>query len=176
MIEFQNLSKAFNNKTILDGVSGKFEQGKVNLIIGSSGTGKSVLMKCIVGLLHPDKGSVTFKGVDFINGPRKLQVSIRREMGVLFQGGALYDFKNVEKNVQFPLDILTDMPLDAKLDRVNFCLQRVGLTHAHKKMPSELSGGMKKRVGLARAIVNNSKYLFCDEPTCLLYTSPSPRD
>ena len=165
MIEFQHISKAFNGKKVLDGVGGRFERGKVNLVIGASGTGKSVLTKCIVGLLHPDQGSVAFDGIDFINGSKKLKVSVRKEMGMLFQGGALFDSKNVEENVLFPLDILTDMPHDAKLDRVNFCLQRVGLANANKKMPSELSGGMQKRVGVARAIANNSKYLFCDEPT-----------
>jgi len=165
MIEFQHISKAFNGKSVLTGISGKFERGKVNLVIGASGTGKSVLMKCIVGLIRPDQGHVAFEGIDFLNSSRKLQVNVRKEMGVLFQSGALFDSKNVEENVLFPLDMLTDMPQDAKLDRVNFCLQRVGLTHANKKMPEELSGGMKKRVGLARAIVNNSKYLFCDEPT-----------
>ena len=165
MIEFQHISKAFNSKTVLDGVDGRFVRGKVNLVIGASGTGKSVLLKCIVGLLHPDQGNVTFDGIDFMNGSRKLKVGVRKEMGMLFQSGALFDSKNVEENVLFPLDILTDMPKDAKLDRVNFCLQRVGLTNANKKMPSELSENKKKRVGVARAIVNNSKYLFCDEPT-----------
>lgn len=165
MIEFQHISKAFNSKTVLDRVDGRFVRGKVNLVIGASGTGKSVLLKCIVGLLHPDQGNVTFDGIDFMNGSRKLKVGVRKEMGMLFQSGALFDSKNVEENVLFPLDMLTDMPKDAKLDRVNFCLQRVGLTNANKKMPSELSGGMQKRVGVARAIVNNSKYLFCDEPT-----------
>jgi phospholipid/cholesterol/gamma-HCH transport system ATP-binding protein len=165
MIEFQHISKAFNGKAVLDKVSGKFEQGKVNLVIGASGTGKSVLIKCIVGLIHPDQGSITFDGRAFLNGSNNRMVGIRREIGMLFQGGALFDSKNVEENVLFPLDMLTDMPQDAKLDRVNFCLQRVGLSNANKKMPSELSGGMQKRVGVARAIVNNSKYLFCDEPT-----------
>jgi len=150
---------------VLKEVSGRFVRGKVNLVIGSSGTGKSVLIKCIVGLLHPEQGSVAFDGVDFMSESKKRKVSIRKEMGMLFQSGALFDSKNVEENVSFPLDILTDMPKDAKLDRVNFCLQRVGLTNTHKKMPSELSGGMQKRVGVARAIVNNPKYLFCDEPT-----------
>ena len=164
MIEFQDISKAFDGKTVLDSVSGRFEPGKVNLVIGESGIGKSVLIKCILGLVHPDQGSVAFDGRDFLNGHRDLKVSVRREIGMLFQGGALFDSKNVEENVIFPLDILTDMPKDAKLDRVNFCLQRVGLSNTNKKMPSELSGGMKKRVGIARAIVNNSKYLFCDEP------------
>jgi phospholipid/cholesterol/gamma-HCH transport system ATP-binding protein len=165
MIEFQRISKIFNSKAVLNGVSGRFDRGKVNLVIGASGTGKSVLLKCLVGLLNPDQGNVMFDGVDFTNGSRKLKVGVRKEMGMLFQSGALFDSKNVEENVLFPLDILTDMPKDAKMDRVNFCLQRVGLTNANKKMPSELSGGMQKRVGVARAIVNNSKYLFCDEPT-----------
>ncbi|HAN49783.1 MAG TPA: ABC transporter ATP-binding protein [Amoebophilaceae bacterium] len=165
MIEFQHISKAFDGKKVLDGVSGKFEQGKVNLIIGESGTGKSVLIKCIVGLIRPDQGSIAFDGRDFLNGSKDRTVGVRKEIGMLFQGGALFDSKNVEENVLFPLDMLTDMPQDAKLDRVNFCLQRVGLSNANKKMPNELSGGMQKRVGVARAIVNNSKYLFCDEPT-----------
>ena len=165
MIDFQHLSKSFNGKKVLEEVSGRFDRGKVNLVIGASGTGKSVLLKCIVGLLHLDQGNVMFDAIDFTNGSRKLKVGVRKEMGMLFQGGALFDSKNVEENVLFPLDILTDMPKEAKLDRVNFCLQRVGLANAHKKMPSELSGGMQKRVGVARAIVNNPKYLFCDEPT-----------
>ena len=164
MIEFQHISKNFDGKTVLDGVSGKFEQGKVNLIIGTSGTGKSVLIKCIVGLVHAEQGRVMFDGRDFLHGTRELKLSVRRDIGMLFQGVALFDSKNVEENVIFPLDVLTDMPQDAKLDRVNFCLQRVGLPNTNKKMPTELSGGMKKRVGIARAIVNNSKYLFCDEP------------
>ena len=164
MIEFQGISKSFDGKIILNGISGRFERGKVNLVIGASGTGKSVLLKCIVGLIQPEQGSVVFDGRSFLDGTRELKVSVRREIGMLFQGGALFDSKNVEENVLFPLDILTDMPQDAKLDRVNFCLQRVGLANTNKKMPSELSGGMKKRVGIARAIVNNSKYLFCDEP------------
>jgi len=164
MIDFQGISKSFDGKTIIDEVSGRLEKGKVNLVIGASGTGKSVLLKCIVGLIQPEQGSVSFDGRDFLNGNRELKVSVRREIGMLFQGGALFDSKNVEENVLFPLDVLTDMPQDAKLDRVNFCLQRVGLANTNNKMPSELSGGMKKRVGIARAIVNNSKYLFCDEP------------
>ena len=164
MIEFQHISKNFDGKTVLDGVSGKFEQGKVNLIIGTSGTGKSVLIKCIVGLVHAEQGRVMFDGRDFLHGTRELKLSVRRDIGMLFQGVALFDSKNVEENVIFPLDVLTDMPQDAKLDRVNFCLQRVGLPNTNKKMPTELSGGMKKRVGIARAIVNSSKYLFCDEP------------
>lgn len=164
MIEVQNISKSFDGKQILSDISGKFEQGKTNLIIGASGTGKTVLLKCIVGLIKPDSGSVFYSGRDFTHADRDLKTEIRREIGMLFQGGALFDSKNVEENVMFPLNILTNIPPDEKLDRVNFCLARVGLENVNKKMPSEISGGMKKRVGIARAIVNNSQYLFCDEP------------
>lgn len=134
------------------------------MIIGASGTGKSVLIKCMVGLVEPDEGYVYYGDRDFTHADRAGRIEIRREIGMLFQGGALFDSKNVEENVKFPLDQLTDMPEDEKLDRVNFVLERVDLTGVNKKMPAELSGGMKKRVGIARAIVNSSKYLFCDEP------------
>jgi phospholipid/cholesterol/gamma-HCH transport system ATP-binding protein len=164
MIEIKNISKAFDGKMILENVSGTFGQGKTNLIIGASGTGKSVLLKCIVGLIPPDEGTVYFNGRDFTHADRDMKTEIRREIGMLFQGVALFDSMNVENNVKFPLDILTDTPEDEKLDRVNSCLSRVGLENVNKKMPAELSGGMKKRVGIARAIVNNSRYLFCDEP------------
>jgi phospholipid/cholesterol/gamma-HCH transport system ATP-binding protein len=164
MIEVINISKSFNDKPILKNVSGVFEKGKPNLIIGASGTGKSVLLKCIVGLVKPDQGSVLYDNRDFYRGDRDTKIEIRREIGMLFQGGALFDSKTVEQNVQFPLDTLTTMPRQEKIDRVNFCLKRVGLENANKKMPSELSGGMKKRVGIARAIVNKPDYLFCDEP------------
>ncbi|NJM25495.1 MAG: ATP-binding cassette domain-containing protein [Bacteroidia bacterium] len=164
MIEIHNISKSFNDKLIIDDISGVFEKGKPNLIIGASGTGKSVLLKCIVGLVKPDQGEVFFDGRNFTTADRDLKTEIRREIGMLFQGGALFDSKNVEQNVMFPLNILTDMKRDDKLDRANFCLTRVGLENVNKKMPSELSGGMKKRVGIARAIVNNPQYLFCDEP------------
>ncbi len=164
MIEIKNITKSFDGKEILKGISGVFDKGKTNLIIGASGTGKSVLLKCIVGLVHPDQGAVYYNDRDFTNADRNLKTDIRREIGMLFQGGALFDSKNVEENVIFPLQVLTDMPEDEKLDRVNFCLKRVGLENVNKKMPSEISGGMKKRVGIARAIVNNSSYLFCDEP------------
>jgi phospholipid/cholesterol/gamma-HCH transport system ATP-binding protein len=164
MIKINNISKTFADKTILHGVSGEFDKGKTNLIIGSSGTGKSVLLKCIVGLLHPDTGMVYYDLRNFTEGDKDLKSEIRREIGMLFQGGALFDSKTVEENVMFPLDILTRMPMAEKIDRVNFCLQRVGLEGVNKKMPSEISGGMKKRVGIARAIVNNPNYLFCDEP------------
>ena len=164
MIKIQNLSKSFAGKDILKDVSGVFQKGKSNLIIGASGTGKSVLLKCIVGLEHPEKGVVYFDNRNFSDAEKEVKAEIRREIGMLFQGGALFDSKNVEQNVMFPLDVLTRMPKDEKLDRVNFCLKRVGLENVNKKMPSEISGGMKKRVGIARAIVNQPNYLFCDEP------------
>ncbi len=164
MIRIENIKKKFQEKEVLSGISGEFYPGKTNLIIGSSGTGKSVLLKCIVGLLNPDEGRVLFDERDFTHADIDIKTEIRREIGMLFQGGALFDSKTVEQNVMFPLDVLTRMKKDQKLDRVNFCLKRVGLENINKKMPSELSGGMKKRVGIARAIVMNSKYLFCDEP------------
>lgn len=164
MIEIENIKKSFNGTPILKGISGTFDQGKTNLIIGASGTGKSVLLKNIVGLLFPDEGVVKYDNRDFTNANRDLKTEIRREIGMLFQGAALFDSKTVEENVMFPLNVLTKTPEEEKLDRVNFCLKRVGLENTNEKMPSELSGGMKKRVGIARAIVNNSQYLFCDEP------------
>lgn len=164
MITIKNISKSFDDRVILNSVSGVFEKGKPNLIIGASGTGKSVLLKCIVGLVKPDSGHVLYDSRDFYEADRDTKIEIRREIGMLFQGGALFDSKNVEQNVRFPLDILTTMTKHDKADRVNFCLKRVGLEAASKKMPSEISGGMKKRVGIARAIVNNPNYLFCDEP------------
>lgn len=164
MIKIKNISKSFQDKLVLSGISGEFEKGKSNLIIGASGTGKSVLLKCIVGLIHPDTGNVFYDLRNFTEADKDMKSEIRREIGMLFQGGALFDSKNVEQNVMFPLDILTTMSLEEKQDRVNFCLKRVGLENINKKMPSEISGGMKKRVGIARAIVNNPNYLFCDEP------------
>lgn len=164
MIQVNRISKSFRDKQVLFDISAEFKKGKANLIIGSSGTGKSVLLKNMVGLIQPDVGEVLYDGRDFTHADKDLQTEIRREMGMLFQGGALFDSKNVEENVMFPLNILTDMPPDEKLDRVNFCLERVGLENVNDKMPSEISGGMKKRVGIARAIVNKPNYLFCDEP------------
>lgn len=164
MIRVENISKSFGDKSVLIDISGDFLAGTTNLIIGSSGTGKSVLLKSIVGLIPPDTGTVYYDNRDFTHAEKDVQTDIRREIGMLFQGSALFDSLNVENNVKFPLDILTEMPNDEKLDRVNFCLQRVGLENANKKMPSELSGGMMKRVGIARAIANDVKYLFCDEP------------
>jgi phospholipid/cholesterol/gamma-HCH transport system ATP-binding protein len=164
MIKIENITKSFGDKVILREVSGVFEKGKPNLIIGASGTGKSVLLKCIVGLIRPDNGQVSYDGRNFYHSDRDTKVEIRREMGMLFQGGALFDSKTVEENVRFPLDVLTKMSKGEKAERVNFCLKRVGLENVNAKMPSEISGGMKKRVGIARAIVNNPNYLFCDEP------------
>ncbi|GAB5523888.1 MAG: ATP-binding cassette domain-containing protein [Roseivirga sp.] len=164
MIEIKNLYKSFDDKKVLQDISSVFKQGKTNLIIGASGSGKSVLLKNTVGLLKPDSGQVLYNGRSFVDADRDTKTEIRREIGMLFQGGALFDSKNVEQNVKFPLDVLTKMPEDEKMDRVNFCLKRVSLENTNKRMPSEISGGMQKRVGIARAIVNNSKYLFCDEP------------
>ncbi|MDN4165176.1 ATP-binding cassette domain-containing protein [Cytophagales bacterium LB-30] len=165
MIEFRNIHKSFEEKVVLDGVSGVLERGKCNLLIGASGTGKSVLLKCIVGLIPTDQGEVLFDNRDFTLADRDLKTDIRREIGMLFQSGALFDSKTVEQNVMFPLDILTKMSKEEKLERANIVLKRVGLENTNKKMPSEISGGMKKRVGIARAIVNEDvKYLFCDEP------------
>ena len=164
MIEIKNITKSFNDKKVLHGINGKFEKGKTNLIIGASGTGKSVFLKCLVGLLSPDKGSVLFDGRNFTESNKTTTTQIRREIGMLFQGSALFDSKNVEENIKFPLDILTEISEKEKIDKVNHCLNLVGLDKINNKMPSELSGGMKKRVGIARAIVNDSKYLFCDEP------------
>jgi phospholipid/cholesterol/gamma-HCH transport system ATP-binding protein len=164
MIEVNNIFKSFNGKPVLKGINGEFHKGKTNLIIGASGTGKSILMKCMVGLVVPDTGTVKYDGRDFTNGSNDLKQEIRREIGMLFQGSALFDSKTVEENVMFPLDMLTKMGKEEKQERVNFCLKRVGLEHASKRKPSEISGGMQKRVGIARAIVLNSRYLFCDEP------------
>lgn len=164
MIELQNIQKSFGDIHVLKGIDAEFKPGMVNMIIGASGTGKSVLLKCMVGLENPDDGNVFYNQRDFSHANRNDQIEIRRDIGMLFQGAALFDSKTVEENVRFPLDVLTRQPLDEKLDRVNTVLERVGLSNTNQKMPSELSGGMKKRVGIARAIVNNSKYLFCDEP------------
>ena len=164
MIEIKNITKSFDDKKVLHGISGKFEKGKTNLIIGASGTGKSVLLKCLVGLLSPDNGKVLFDGRYFTESDKNTTTQIRREIGMLFQGSALFDSKNVEENIKFPLDILTEISEKEKIEKVNHCLNLVGLENINQKMPSELSGGMKKRVGIARAIVNDSKYLFCDEP------------
>jgi phospholipid/cholesterol/gamma-HCH transport system ATP-binding protein len=164
MIEIKGLSKSFNGRVVLDEISANFQQGKTNMVIGGSGTGKSVLLKCMIGILVPEQGKVLYDGRDFLTAHPDVVKEIRREMGVLFQGGALFDSKSVLENVRFPLDTLSSMPLDEKNEQAMLCLQRVGLENAALLMPSEISGGMKKRVGIARAIVMNPKYLFCDEP------------
>lgn len=164
MIEIKNISKAFNGKVVLEDVSGVFKKGETSLVIGASGTGKSVLLKCMLDLVTPEKGQVFFDGREFLSMEEYDRKDIRREMGVLFQGGALFDSKTVSQNIKFPLDMLTNCGEKEKIDRVDFCLQKVGLEGTGQSMPSQLSGGMKKRVGIARAIVMNPKYLFCDEP------------
>lgn len=164
MIEIKDIKKTFGEKEVLKGISWTFSKGKSNLIIGSSGTGKSVLLKCIVGLIEPDNGQILYDGRDFVTASLQEKKEIRREIGMLFQGSALFDSLTVSQNVSFPLEMMTTMSKEERDERVNFCLQRVGLENAHHLMPSEISGGMQKRVGIARAIVLNPKYLFCDEP------------
>lgn len=164
MIKVENISKQFGEHLVLDNVSATFERGKTNLIIGQSGSGKTVLMKICTGLYEPDKGIVTFDERQFSNTKEKNKINIRKEMGVLFQGGALFDSMSVEQNVMFPLDMFTNMTYEEKLERVNFCLNRVNLNGINNLRTSELSGGMMKRVAIARAISNSPKYLFCDEP------------
>lgn len=164
MIKVENITKRFGDHLVLDDVTATFERGKTNLIIGLSGSGKTVLMKICIGLFEPDNGIVTFDDRPFSNVKEKRRNDIRKEMGVLFQGGALFDSMNVEQNVMFPLNMFTDMSYEEKLKRVNFCLDRVNLAGINKLSTSELSGGMMKRVAIARAISNSPKYLFCDEP------------
>jgi phospholipid/cholesterol/gamma-HCH transport system ATP-binding protein len=164
VIEVKNISKSYAGKQILTDINCKFEQGKTNLIIGASGTGKTVLLKTIVGLVQPDGGNVLYNDRNFTKGNKDLKTEIRREMGMLFQNSALFDSMTVEDNVMFPLNMFSQSAKAEKLERVNICLERVGLSGSNKKMPSELSGGMKKRVGIARAIAVTPKYLFCDEP------------
>lgn len=164
MIELVNIKKGFGEKVILPDVSAVMETGKVNLIIGASGSGKTVMMKCMVGLMEADSGKILYEGKDFTNMEEKDRKEIRREIGMLFQGSALFDSMTVEQNVMFPLNMFGGGTLRDKKKRVMECLERVQLKDAAKKFPAEISGGMKKRVGIARAIVLNPKYLFCDEP------------
>lgn len=164
MIEVKNMSKSFNNKLVLNNINTIFEKGKTNLIIGQSGSGKTVLMKCCIGLEMPESGVINFDNRPFSTISEKKKTDIRKEMGVLFQGGALFDSFNVEQNVMFPLNMFTNKTLEEKLERVNFCLNRVNLENVNKLFPSEISGGMMKRVAIARAISNSPSYLFCDEP------------
>ncbi len=164
MIEIKHVSKSFGEKKILDDVSAVMETGKTNLIIGTSGSGKTVLQKCMVGLFEVDKGDMLFDGQDLTTMTQEQRKELRQQIGMLFQGSALFDSMSVERNVKFPLDMFTKWPHAKKMARVNDVLDRVNLKDTNKKYPSEISGGMKKRVGIARAIVLQPKYLFCDEP------------
>lgn len=164
MIEIKNVKKAFGEKQILKDVSAVMETGKTNLIIGTSGSGKTVLQKCMVGLFEVDEGEILFDGKNLPSMPEEERKELRQQIGMLFQGSALFDSMTVERNVKFPLDMFTKWDHKKKISRVNEVLERVNLKDTNKKFPSEVSGGMKKRVGIARAIVLNPKYLFCDEP------------
>jgi len=164
MIEIKNINKSFSSNQILHDVSIDFRQGEINLIIGASGSGKSVLTKCIIGLHEVDSGSIKYGGREFTSMSFKERKDVRKEIGMLFQGSALFDSLTVEENVKFPLEMYTYKSKEEILDRINFCLQRVNLENVNHLYPAELSGGMQKRVGIARAIALNPKYLFCDEP------------
>lgn len=164
MIEVRNLTKSFGDKVVLDNINVTFETGKTNLIIGQSGSGKTVLVKNLVGLLQPTSGEVLYDGRDFIRMSKKEKVQMRREMGMIFQSAALFDSLNVLENVMFPLDMFSTMNYRERIKRAQECLDRVNLIEAQQKYPGEISGGMQKRVAIARAIVMNPKYLFCDEP------------
>lgn len=164
MIEVDNISKSFDGRTVLHGVSAKFEQGKTNLIIGQSGSGKTVLMKSLVGLVTPEEGKILFDGRDIITMPADERKKLRTEIGMLFQGSALFDSQTVLENVMFPLIMFSNKSTAEIRERAVFCLERVNLQGAENKYPGELSGGMQKRAAIARAIALNPKYLFCDEP------------
>jgi phospholipid/cholesterol/gamma-HCH transport system ATP-binding protein len=164
MIEIKNIHKSFGDHKVINDVSFVFEQGKTNLIIGESGSGKTTIMKLMVGLHEVDSGEILYDGQNFPTLDLKDKQEVRKKIGMLFQGGALFDSQTLEENVRFPLDMFTEMSNEEKNERVNFCLDKVQLTNKNKLFPSELSGGMKKRAALARAIANNPKYLFCDEP------------
>ncbi|MHB8208207.1 ABC transporter ATP-binding protein [Mucilaginibacter sp.] len=164
MIEIKGITKTFGDNDVLRGISAKFKPGKNNLIIGGSGSGKTTLLKCIVGLHEPTKGNVIFDGENFTEMSFEQRVPIRTNIGMLFQNSALFDSMTVEENIMFPLNLFTNQTHAEKLDRANFCLERVNLKGKNKLYPSELSGGMKKRVGIARAISMQPKYLFVDEP------------
>lgn len=164
MIEVKNITKSFDGRTILHDVSAKFYTGKTNLIIGQSGSGKTVLMKSMIGLVRPEQGEILYDGRDLLDMTSKQVKDLRKEIGMLFQGSALFDSETVLGNVMFPLTMFTGMGRGEMLDRARFCLERVNLQGAESKYPSEISGGMQKRVAIARAIALNPKYLFCDEP------------
>ena len=164
MIEVQHIYKSFGNKEVLKDISTTFEDGKTNLIIGQSGAGKTVLMRTLVGLLEPTKGEVLYDGRNFVSMSKKDKILMRREMGMIFQGAALFDSLSVIENVRFPLDMFSNMTFRERQQRAQECLDRVNLTGAENKYPGEISGGMQKRVAIARAVVMNPKYRFCDEP------------
>jgi phospholipid/cholesterol/gamma-HCH transport system ATP-binding protein len=164
MIEARDVNKYFGEHHVLKNINCSFEKGKTNLIIGQSGSGKTVLMKCLVGLYEVDKGKVIYDDRNFSEMNFEQRKNLRQEIGMLFQGGALFDYMTVEENVMFPLNMFTKQTKEEKLERVNFVLKRVNLDNVNRLMPSELSGGMRKRVAIARAIAMNPKYLFCDEP------------
>lgn len=164
MIDVKNLSKAFSGKVVLDDVNCQMQKGKMNLIIGTSGSGKSVFMKCMIGLIAPEKGQILFEGKDLLEMNKDEKKELRTSVGMLFQGSALFDSMTVQQNIQFPLDMFTNHSLKEKQKIVNEVLARVNIEGANKKFPSEISGGMQKRVALARAIVLKPKYLFVDEP------------
>ena len=165
MIEIKNIVKSFSGQEILKDLSFIYEKGKTNLVIGQSGSGKTVLLKCLLGLYKPEQGAILFDGQDIITMSNRNLKKLRKEVGMVFQGGALFDSMNIEQNVLFPLQMFSDLSSEEMLDRVNFCLKRVNLENVNHLYPSEISGGMKKRVvAIARAIVLNPKYLFCDEP------------
>lgn len=164
MIEVKDVFKKFGENEILKGISADFKPGVTTLIIGGSGSGKTTLMKNMVGLHEPDSGKVSYDGRNFTAMNMEERISIRKEIGMLFQGSALFDSMTVERNIRFPLDMFTEQSRGEKLDRVNFVLEKVNLAGKNKLYPKELSGGMMKRVGIARAIAMNPKYLFCDEP------------
>ncbi|MEM6724340.1 MAG: ATP-binding cassette domain-containing protein [Bacteroidota bacterium] len=164
MIRAKNITKSFGSQEVLKGITLNFEPGKTNLIIGRSGAGKTVLLKLLVGLLKPTTGEIWYDDLNFVTLNKKELKEIRRQVGMLFQGNALFDSLTVEENIRFPLDMFTNMTKKEKSDRVEYCLERVELTGNNHKYPGEISGGMQKRVGIARAIVLDPKFLFCDEP------------
>ena len=164
MIELKSIYKSFEDKDVLENINARFENGKTNLIIGQSGSGKTVLMKSIVGLLTPERGEILYDGRNFLKMTKKEKKALRREMGMIFQSAALFDSQSVLENVMFPLDMFSTDTLRDRIRRARFCLDRVNLIDAQKKYPGEISGGMQKRVAIARAIALYPKYLFCDEP------------
>ena len=164
MIKVNNLHKGFNGTEILKGISVNFEQGKTNLIIGTSGSGKTVFLKCLLGLFTPEQGAISYKGLEYKTLDEEKQRDLREKMGMVFQGSALFDSMTVEENIMFPLEMFTKQTKEERKHNVNEVLKRVNLENAHHKLPSEISGGMQKRVAIARAVVTNPEYLFCDEP------------